>query len=565
VQPMRPHLVILLAVSLGCRAAPAPWVWPFADRVVVAEAPAAMVVTAHPLASDVGREVLRRGGNAVDAAVAVGLALQVVHPAAGNIGGGGFMVYRAPDGAVRTLDYRETAPAAATPGMYLDADGNPTDRSVTGHLAAGVPGSVAGLFEAHRALGRLPWAELVEPAIRLARDGFTVDEHRERSIRADSARLSRFPASAAQYLPGGRPPPAGTRWRQPDLARTLEHIRDRGADGFYRGPVADLVVAEMARGGGIITHGDLEGYRPLWRDPVRISYRGHTIYTMAPVSSGGVTLAIMLNIMERYDRLPAFGSADLLHLQAEAMRRAFLDRNRWLGDPAFVEMPLERLLSKTYAADLQREIHPRRATPTPALQVGVEPEQTTHYSVVDADGGAVSVTTTLNNSYGSAVTVTGAGFLLNDEMDDFVTAPGRPNMYGLVEGDQNAIAPGKRMLSSMTPTIALDPEGGLWLVAGTPGGPTIITQVFHVLTNLIDHGMSLADALTAPRMHHQAIPDSIQLERDAFPVPVHRELERRGHHVRLRAPMGDVAAIIRTTTGWQGVSDPRRGGAAAGY
>jgi gamma-glutamyltranspeptidase/glutathione hydrolase len=558
--------LLLAAAALGCRAAPSAesWVWPYAARAHTVTAPTAMVVSAHPIASEVGRAVLQRGGNAVDAAVAVGFALQVVHPPAGNIGGGGFLVYRSAGGEVQTLDYRETAPARATPTMYLDATGRNTGASITGHLAAGVPGSVAGLYEAHRRLGRLAWRDLVDPAIRLARDGFVVDEYRERGIRADSARLARFPASAAQYLPEGRPPRAGTVWKQADLARTLEAIRDRGADGFYRGPVADLVVAEMERGGGIITHEDLAGYRPIWREPVRITYRGYTIYSMAPVSSGGVTLAIMLNILEGYD-LPAFGSPQLLHLQAEAMRRAFLDRNRWLGDPAFVSIPLDRLVSKSYAAELRRTMDPRRATPTPVLAARAEQEHTTHYSIVDAEGNAVSVTTTLNNSFGSAVTVTGAGFLLNDEMDDFVTAPGQPNMYGLVESDRNAIAPGKRMLSSMTPTIVCDRGGALWLVVGTPGGPTIITQVFQVLSNLIDHRMTLAQALAAPRMHHQAVPDRIELERDAFPAAVIEALRARGHQVAFRGAIGDVAAILRGPTGWLGVSDPRRGGGASGY
>ena len=476
------------------------------------------------------------------------------------------MVMRLPGDTVTTLDFRETAPAAATRDMYLDAAGNPTERSITGHLSAGVPGSVAGLAEAHRLHGRLPWADLVEPAVRLARDGFIVDEYREQSIAEDTVRLARFPASAASYLPGGKPPKAGTRLMQPDLARTLETIRDHGAGGFYRGRVADLIVEEMKRGGGIITHADLEAYRPLWREPVRATYRGHTIYSMAPASSGGVTLAMILNILEGYEPLPPFGSPALMHLEAEAMRRAFTDRNRWLGDPAFVTMPLDRLLSKEYAAALRSQIDPAHATPTPAFDPATpDGQSTTHYSVVDAEGNAVSTTTTLNNSYGSAVTVTGAGFLLNDEMDDFASAPGRPNMYGLVQGEANAIAPGKRMLSAMTPSLVLGPDGRLLMVVGTPGGPTIITQVYHVISNVIDHGMALGDAVASPRLHHQALPDRIQLERGGFPDSTVAALRALGHEVGFRELTGDVEAIIRTPRGWQGVSDPRRGGGGAGY
>src|SRR6185437_12700833 len=490
--------------------------WALAGGARVSEGAQAMVVTGSSLASDVGRDILRRGGNAVDAAVAVGFALAVVHPEAGNLGGGGFMVVRLRDGTVEALDYRETAPGRATRDMYVDARGEPTELSITGPLAAGVPGAVAGLTEAHRRYGRLPFAAVIEPAIGLARDGFLVDEYRSRSIAGDSARLAMFPASRASFLPLGAPPAPGTRLRQPDLAATLAAIRDHGADGFYRGRVADLIVAEMERGGGLISHADLESYRAIWREPITISYRGHTIYSMPPASSGGVTMGEILNVMEGYDPLPPFGSPALVHLEAEAMRRAFTDRNMYLGDPAFVQNPVERLLSKAYAAELRKGIGDH-ATPTPTSQPAHTGSSTTHYSVVDADGVAVSCTTTLNNSYGSAVTVTGAGFLLNDEMDDFATAPGKPNMYGLVQGEANAIAPGKRMLSAMTPSLVLDPAGHLLLVVGTPGGPRIITMVYHVISNVIDHRMSLARAVEAPRMHHQGLPDTLRVERGGFP------------------------------------------------
>lgn len=524
-----------------------------------------MVVSGSPIASEVGRDVLRRGGNAVDAAVAVAFALAVVHPEAGNVGGGGFMLIRTPAGKVSALDYREAAPALATRDMYLDATGEPTDRSVTGQLASGVPGTVAGLAEAHGRFGRMAWRDLLAPAVELARAGFVIDSYRSASIAGDTTRLRAFPASAASFLPGGAPPVPGSTLAQADLAATLDLVRDSGAAGFYRGRVAELIVAEMRRGGGIISAADLAAYRAHWREPVRLSYRGHTVYSMAPVSSGGVTLALLLNIMEGWRGL-RFGSVDLMHREAEAMRRAFTDRNRWLGDPAFVTMPLPRLLSKEYAAGLRARIDTLRATPTPPFDPTIrEGESTTHFSVVDADGMAVSSTTTLNNSYGSAVTVTGAGFLLNDEMDDFATAPGKPNMYGLVEGEANAIVPGKRMLSAMTPSMVVDSSGNLLLVVGTPGGPTIITQVYHVISNVLDHGMTLPGAIEAPRLHHQALPDRISVERGGFPDSILAELRAMGHAVAERGPMGDVEAIIRTARGWRGVSDPRRGGGPAGY
>jgi gamma-glutamyltranspeptidase/glutathione hydrolase len=354
--------------------------------------------------------------------------------------------------------------------------------------------------------------------------------------------------------------------RQPDRAMTLEAIRDRGAAGFYSGPVADLIVAEMRRGGGLISHEDLSAYRPVWREPVRIGYAGYTILSMPPASSGGVTMGEILNIMEGFRPLPPFGSPALVHREAEAMRRAFTDRNSLLGDPAFVRNPIERLLSKEYAARLRSEIGPR-ASVTPAFEPAArQGGSTTHYSVVDAEGNAVSCTTTLNNSYGSAVTVTGAGFLLNDEMDDFTTVPGRPNLYGLVQGETNAIAPGKRMLSAMTPTLVLDPKEQLFLVVGTPGGPRIITMVYHVISNVIDHRMPLPAAVAAPRLHHQALPDRIEIEPGGFPAATLDSLRALGHAIADDdGYWGDVEAIMRTAGGWQGVSDPRRGGGAAGY
>jgi gamma-glutamyltranspeptidase/glutathione hydrolase len=406
---------------------------------------------------------------------------------------------------------------------------------------------------------------VIEPAIRLATDGFVVDEHRSRSIGGDSARLVLFPASRATFLPNDQPPAIGSTFRQPELGATLEAVRDSGAAGFYRGWVASLLVAEMKRGGGLISAEDLAGYRAIWRDPIEISYRGHTIYSMPPASSGGVTMGEILNIMEGYSPMPPFGSVALMHREAEAMRRAFTDRNRHLGDPGFVRNPVERLLSKEYAAELRKQIGDK-ASVTPRFEsAGEAGASTTHYSVVDAEGNAVSCTTTLNNSYGSAVTVTGAGFLLNDEMDDFATSPGQPNMYGLVQGEANAIAPGKRMLSAMTPSIVLDREKQLYLVTGTPGGPRIITMTYHVITNVIDHRMRLTQAIEAPRNHHQALPDSLRVESYGFLPEVLDSLKALGHGISIQDTWGDVEAIIRTPDGWQGVSDPRGGGGGAGY
>ena len=571
ISPVRSLVVVVVLLLPGCArresagVSPMPGVartWPYIGKARVTNATKAMVVSGSPIASEVGREILQQGGNAVDAAVAVGFALAVVHPEAGNIGGGGFMIIRPRDGSVHAIDYRETAPASASRDMYRAAG---EDASVTGHLSVGVPGAVAGLTEAHRRFGRLPFASVIGPAIRLANEGFVVDEYRSSSIGEDSARLVLFPASRATFLPNGRPPIQGTTFNQPELGATLEAIRDSGAAGFYRGWVADLFVAEMKRGSGLITHQDLASYRAIWRDPVEITYRGYTIYSMPPASSGGVTMGEILNIMEAFGTLQPFGSATLMHREAEAMRRAFTDRNTYLGDPGFVHNPVERLLSKTYAAELQKQIG-EKASVTPAFDPAAPGgSSTTHYSVVDADGNAVSCTTTLNNSYGSAVTVPGAGFLLNDEMDDFATSPGEPNMYGLVQGEANAIAPGKRMLSAMTPSIVLDPQHQLYLVVGTPGGPRIITMVYHVISNVIDHRMPLPDAVAAPRMHHQGLPDSLRVEADGFLPQSLDSLRARGHGVAARGHWGDIEAIIRTPTGWQGVSDPRGGGGGAGF
>ena len=560
-------IALVMATSATAQQSGIPASWRLGGKARVVDAEHAMVASANVLASDVGRDIMKAGGNAVDAAVAVGFALAVVHPEAGNIGGGGFMMIRTKNGQAYALDYRETAPARATHDMYLDAGGKSTDQSLNGPLASGVPGSVAGMLEAHRRFGRLPLAKVMNPAIHLAHDGFVVDSTRSRSLAGHARQFQKYsPASVSQFLVDGRAPAPGSVLKQLDLALTLEAIRDHGRDGFYKGWVAKAIRDEMQRGGGIITETDLAGYQPKWRVPIKISYHGYTIWSMPPASSGGATLAMILNIMEGYSPLPPFGSTALLHREAEVFRRAFMDRNRFLGDPDYETLTmLPSMLSKPYANKVRATINLNKATPTPPFDASIrDGMNTTHYSVVDAEGAAVATTTTLNNSYGSQVTVTGAGFLLNDEMDDFATAPGQPNMYGLVQGEINAIEPGKRMLSAMTPSIVLDPRGQVKMIVGTPGGPTIITQVYHVISNVIDHGMSLADAVAAPRLHHQALPDSIQLERGGFLDAVIDSLRAMGHAIKFGGG-GDVQAIIRTKNGWQGVSDPRGGGMPSGY
>lgn len=580
-------LTAVLAACAGPETASAPWTdgWRYDAATQPVAASNGMVVTTDELASQVGVDVLRAGGNAVDAAVAVSFALAVVNPEAGNIGGGGFMMVRLADGSVAALDYREKAPLAATRDMYLDEAGNLTDRSVVGHLASGVPGTVMGLWEAHQRHGSLPWAELVAPAVELA-EGFPVRPRFLNSLEADMVEaLSAFPSSAAQFLPrDGAPPLVGDTLRQPDLAATLSRIRDQGPDGFYAGETADLIVAEMERGGGIITHQDLAEYRAAWREPVAFPYRGHTVYSMPPSSSGGVTMAEAARILEGYD-LPslAWDGTERVHLLAEAWRRAYADRNHYLGDSDFVEMPLETLTSAGYAAFRREGISLEAATPSTRVEPGVEAfrgqaaaeptggddegEHTTHFSIVDAEGNAVSVTTTINSWYGSKVTVAGAGFVLNNEMDDFSAKPGTPNQFGLVQGENNAIEPGKRMLSAMSPAIVLGPDGALRMVTGTPGGSTIITTVLQTISNVVDYGMDVSRAVLAPRVHHQHLPDQIYYEAGGLSPEVVAALEALGHTVVERGGVsGDVQAIVVRPDGTlEGQSDPRRGGVAIGY
>ena len=416
----------------------------------------------------------------------------------------------------------------------------------------------------HGLLGSLPWEDLLAPAIELAR-GHVVDEVRSSRLNTARERLSRFEASARQFLVAGEAPRVGTELVQSDLADTLIRIADERASGFYRGRTADLIVAEMDRGGGLISHRDLESYEPLWREPIGIQYRDHVIWSMPPSSSGGITMAMIFNVIEGLDLLPTFGSAQLLHLETEAMRWAFVDRNRYLGDPDFVDIPLDTLLSDEYARDLRARIEPSQATPSPVGPSFEEASSTTHYSIVDAEGRAAAITTTLNARFGSAVMVTGAGFLLNNEMDDFATRPGVANRWGLVQGEVNAIAPDKRMLSSMSPTIVEDSRGELRMLLGSRGGSSIITQVFQVISNVLDHDMTLVGAVAAPRIHHQALPDVILYEPSGLLDSVRLDLEEMGYQLEERPQIyGGIQAILRTPDGWVGVSDPRQGGAARG-
>jgi gamma-glutamyltranspeptidase/glutathione hydrolase len=551
------------------------WAFP-ADRVEASYGTEGMVSTTDRVASEIGAEVLRRGGNAIDAAVAVHFALAVVNPEAGNIGGGGFMVVRMADGRTAALDFREKAPRAATRDMYLDSS-SPADASVVGHTAAGVPGSVAGMWDAHQRFGSRPWRELLDPAIHLA-DGIVVHDRLAESLQTNEARLRRYAATTAALLPDGKAPRVGDRLIQRDLAETLRLIASNGKDGFYRGRTAALIDAEMRRGGGLITTDDLARYAAVWRDPVEFEYRGHAVISMPPPSSGGATLAEMLNILEGYD-LGTLGyhSPEHVHLWAEAAKRAFADRNAFLADPDFVPQPTEQMMSDEYAAARRADIRMDRATsseqvrpgrlgPAPTGGLQREGEHTTHYSVVDAQGNAAAITTTLNSLYGNLVTVTGAGFLLNNEMDDFTTRPGSPNQYGLVQGDANAIEPDKRMLSAMAPTILLDSAGHVKLVTGSPGGPTIITTVAQIVSNIVDFKMDLPAATAAPRLHHQHVPDVLRYEWDGLSPETESALRTLGHRLEERPGyQGETQSIVilgdKTLVG---VADPRRGGGAVG-
>ncbi len=466
-----------------------------------------MVVSAHPEATKVGVEILKKGGNAIDASIAVQLALAIVYPNAGNIGGGGFMVYRDKDGNVKTLDYREKAPKAATRDMYLDSLGNATDKSRIGHLAVGVPGTVAGLFEAHKD-GKLDFKDLIQPAIDLAANGFYLTEQQAGSLNDKREQIIEYNTQRPIFAPEAEWK-KGDRLIQKDLAAALERIRDKGQAGFYEGETADLFVKEMQAGGGIITKDDLKSYKAVWRTPITFDYKDYTLHSMPPPSSGGIALAQLMGSVEPYP-LKEWGFQDkrTIHVMVEAERRTYADRAQHLGDMDFYDVPVAQITDKNYIKSRMADFSTDSASVSANVEAGVvgESEETTHLSVVDAEGNAVSVTTTLNTSYGSKVVVSGAGFFLNNEMDDFSAKPGVPNFFGLVGAEANAVEPEKRMLSSMTPTI-VEKDGKLFMVVGTPGGSTIITSVFQTILNVIEFDMSMTDAVQADRFQHQWFPD----------------------------------------------------------
>ena len=550
---------------------------PRATAGIAVVAPNAMIASNSEYATAARIEVLHAGGNAVDAAVATGFALAVTHPEAGNIGGGGYMVIRMADGRVAALDYRELAPKAATREMFMDSASRAGRASEIGPRAVGVPGSVAGMIAAHQEFGHLALSKVLAPAIRLAEKGFLVDTALARSLANNQRRIERF-AGAAVFLPHGKPLTAGQKLVQPALAKTLRTIALHGAKGFYAGPVAESIAAEQTKDGGLITLADLKAYHPAWRDALRGNYRGYTLITMPPSSSGGITVIETLNMLENFAPLAPVRSTMETHLLAESLRRAFIDRNALLGDPDYSAQPMALLTSKAYGRTLASTISKDAATPTADAERRTpsgearsnEGVNTTHYSVVDAKGNAVATTTTLNDLYGSGVYVAAGGFFLNDEMDDFTTNPGQPNGFGLVQGEKNTIAPGKRMLSAMAPTIVLDTAGKVLLVLGARGGPRIITSVAQVILGVIEFNESLADAVFAGRVHMQARPDTLKYETGALDSAVVDSLGAMGYAMAIARfgedpYIGRVIAIGRVSAGWVGVVDRRTSGGAAGY
>ena len=542
----------------------------FAGSTLVATR--AALSTATPFSTSVGLAVMQRGGNAIDAAVAVAFTLAVVHPQAGNLGGGGFLVYYEVESkAVWALDFRETAPAASKRDMYLQADGTPSAASRTGALAAGVPGTVAGLAAAHARFGTRPWKDLLVPAASIARDGFRTDVelYRELTEESEERKIDKFPSTAAIFFPGGQALMAGSKLVQTDLAATIARIAASGPSEFYEGDTARKLVESMHANGGIISMRDLREYKPVWRAPLKIRFGPYDIYSMPPPSGGGLVLAETLNILSAYDlKKIGFQTVPAIHLQAEAERRAYIDRNRYVGDPAVTRIPFRELLSTERAAAWRNSIDSKRATPTITLMeretTVSEGSHTTHFTIVDEKGNIVSLTTTLNENFGSGFVVPGLGFLINNEMDDFTTAPGKANRSGLIHGGANAIEPGKRMASSMTPTIIFKGSSP-FLALGTRGGPTIPTSVLQVFLNVAVFGLSLSDAVAAARYHHQADPERIDYERGRAPQPLVEALHAMGHGVNGREPIGDIHAVGFFDGKIIAVADPRRGGAAGGY
>jgi len=568
---LRAAIVAVLALTAGASQA--------ASQAPVA-AEHGMVVSAQHLASKVGVDVLQRGGNAVDAAVAVGYALAVVYPAAGNLGGGGFMTVQLADGRKTFLDFREKAPLAATANMYLDKDGNVIKGlSTNGHLAVGVPGTVSGMEYAREKYGTKKRAELIAPSIQLAEKGFALEQGDIDMLWTSTADFQKDPVSGAIFLNKGEPFQVGQKLVQKDLGKTLRAISQNGTDGFYKGWVGQAIVASSQAGKGIITQADLDQYKTRELAPVECDYRGYRVVSAPPPSSGGVIICEMLNILEGYPLKDlGFRSAQSVHYQIEAMRHAYVDRNSYLGDPDFVKNPLDRLLDKGYAEKIRAAIDPKKAGVSKDIKPGVAPHEgsnTTHYSITDQWGNAVSVTYTLNDWFGAKVTAAKTGVLLNNEMDDFTSKVGVPNMYGLVQGEANAIAPGKRPLSSMSPTI-VSKDGKPVFVVGTPGGSRIITAVLHTILNVVDYGMNVQEAVDAPRFHQQWLPDVTNVETFALSPDTRKILTDMGHNLGVPQPANHLAAIIvgAPTLGgkpvgnnrFYGANDPRRNtGLAAGY
>jgi gamma-glutamyltranspeptidase/glutathione hydrolase len=523
------------------------------------------------IASQVGVEILQQGGNAIDAAVAVGFALAVTYPSAGNVGGGGFFVIKLTNGDVVALDAREKAPLAAHRDMYLDEQGNVNRRlTLSGLTSTGVPGSVAGLLEALDQYGTMSRQQVIAPAIRLAEEGFVLNQDLATDFAQNLRQMQDYPASMAVFSRDGEPYREGDRWLQPDLAETLKRISEQGRDGFYTGTTADLLVAEMQRNGGLITYADLEQYQPVWREPIHGTYRGLDIWSMPPASSGGIVLMQMLNMLEAHDvAASGWGTRETTHRMIEAQKRAYADRAKHLGDADYYPVPIAELVDKDYARQRYADFDAQRAKPSSEIFAGSFPEEsteTTHYSVMDSSGNAVAVTTTLNSGYGNRMVVAGAGFLLNNEMGDFTPKANTAGGYGLMGEEANLIEPGKRMLSSMTPTIVTQ-AGQTRLITGSPGGSTIINTVLHVLVNFIDHRMSVADAVASPRFHHQWLPDSVRYENGAFNEGVLTELEGMGHQ-QLRPAgfgIGDANSISFDGTTITATSDPRSDGGAAAW
>lgn len=526
------------------------------------------VSSADEIASEVGIRILKDGGNAIDAAVGVGFALAVVHPQAGNIGGGGFMVIQFINGKNTSIDFREKAPSLAMRDMYLDANGNVIeDLSTTGHLASGVPGSVAGMLYSLEKYGTMTREKVMKYAIDLAENGFRIDVKLAELLNSFKSDFSKFPSSDKIF---GKKFKGGDLLIQTELANTLKEIRDKGNDGFYKGKIADLIVAEMKKGGGIISHSDLENYKAVERDVLKGTYRGYDIITMGPPSSGGICLLYLLNMVEYYDlKSTGFGTPGLIHLYAEAMRRVYADRSEFMGDADFVNVPVDVLTSKEYAKKRLKDFNEYHASLSDNVKPGDansrEHQETTHYSIVDKWGNCVAVTTTLNDNFGSKLVVDGAGFLLNDEMDDFSSKPGVPNMYGLLGSEANSIAPNKRMLSAMTPTVVYK-DGKPFMVVGSPGGGRIITSVFQTIVNVIDFGMSLKNAIDSPRMHHQWYPDYIQAETGFMNAETKSIVSSLGHKIKDVNKFCRIDAILFDEDGsFTGYSDSRGYGKAVGY